>query len=452
MTSTVSPDHLREVDHENVLHGWTIQDRWPSTVLSRAERSHVWDQDGNRYLDFTSQSWYANIGHGEPRVADAVARQVSTLATVCEAATEPKIELTEKLLSLLPDTYTRVFYGSNGSDAVEAALKAARLVTGRQNVVAFWNAYHGGGMAGTSVTGLEYLRSGIGEPVPGTMFIPPPYHYRSPFGGATQAETDERTVANLRDTLDRLGPHNVAAVIGEPFNATTGMVPGPEFWRGVRQACDDHHVLLIADEVVSGFGRTGRMFALETYGYEADIICLAKGLTSGYLPLSATVLSRRVDDAIRGRVFPHGLTYSGHPVCCAAALATIAVLEEDGLVARAAEIGRRLSAGLRELSGAHPCIGDIRSIGAFAAIELVRDPATREPFPAGTVWIEGGVPTADVSAQLAAWMRAQGVLVNSTRVPGIVKFCPPFTVTDDEVDLVLDRLDKVLGLLDAHVG
>lgn len=441
-------DRLAEIDRRNLMHNWSVQATYVPEIASSAAGNYVWDQDGRRYLDFTAQQWHANVGHDERRVLAAIASAADDLAGISAFATRPRLELAEKVLSLLPGSYERVFFGCNGSDANEAAIKTARFVTGRQGVVSFWNAYHGASMAATSVTGLPYLRTGFGASVPGSHHVPGPYHYRSPIAGETQEETDRNTVDYLRKAIEQLGPETIAAVIGEPFNATAGVVPGPTFWRHVRELCDEHGILLIGDEVVSGFGRTGRWFARDHYDYEPDILVFAKGLTSGYLPLSAAVFRDTVARRLEDRLWPHGLTYAGHPVCCAAGLANIAVIEEDGLLEHAAEMGSVLADGLGRLKDRHPSVGDVRSIGLYGAIELVADRSTKAPFASDARIEPGDGEPVGVALEVMGMLKRRGILVNAMRVEGIVKFSPPLTIQRQEIELVIDELDRVLGELD----
>lgn len=442
---------LGEIDSGELMHSWCVQTEYEPQVAVKAEGNYVWDHEGRRYLDFTAQQWHANIGHNNRRVLDAIAAADSGLASITSFATQPRLELAHKILGLLPSSYTRVFFGCNGSDATEAAIKSARLVTGRQGIVSFWTAYHGASMAATSATGLKYLRVGFGEPVPGTLFVPAPYHYRSPIAGTTQTETDRLTVDYLRQTIEQAGPETIAALIGEPFNATAGIIPGPTFWQQVRELCDLHGILLIGDEVVAGFGRTGHWFARDHYDYEPDIIAFAKGLTSGYLPLSATVFQRDIAEQLESRLWPHGLTYSGHTLCCVAGLANIAVIEEGGLVEHAADMGRVLSAGLEALKDRHPSVGDVRSIGLYGAIELVANRASKEPFAEDARIKSGDDKPAGIALEIAGILKRRGILVNAMRVEGIVKFSPPLTIEREEIELVLAELDSVLADLDLLV-
>lgn len=442
---------LADIDRRELMHSWAVQSEHDPQVAIHADGNYVWDHDGRRYLDFTAQQWHANIGHNDNRVLDAVIQAATGLSSVSSFATGPRLELAHKILDLLPRSYSRVFFGCNGSDATEAALKTARLATGRQGVVSFWNAYHGASMAATSATGLRNLRTGFGQPVPGTIFVPGPYHYRSPIAGATQDETDQRTVDYIRQAVEQAGPESIAALIGEPFNATAGIVPGRGFWPAVRELCDEYGIVLIGDEVVAGFGRTGHWFARDYYDYEPDIIVFAKGLTSGYLPLSAAVFRRNITDRIDDILWPHGLTYSGHTLCCVAGLANIAVIEQDGLVDHAAKMGRMLSEGLEALRERHASVGDVRSLGLYGAIELVADRDAKTPFPSETQLEPGHDEPPGVALEIASILRRRGVLVNAMRVEGIVKFSPPLTIQPEEITFVLDSLDDVLSRVDEHV-
>jgi taurine--2-oxoglutarate transaminase len=248
--------------------------------------------------------------------------------------------------------------------------------------------------------------------------------------------------------LQQADPQTAAAVVGEPFATGGGaVVPGPEYWKQVRAVCDEYGVLLISDEIVSGFGRTGHWFARDHYDFVPDVICLAKGITSGYLPLSAAVFSSRTVDRFRGRVLSHGLTYSGHPVCCAAALATLQVIEDDDLVARAAKAGRHLAVRFAELYDRHRCVGQVRSLGLFGVIELVGDRSMKTPLPLSASLSEdlgGKAP----GAQVVGWMEQRGIVVRGR--DGLVKVAPPLTIQTEEIDLAMEALDDAFGRLDAY--
>lgn len=449
-------EHLQRIDERHVVHSWMVQDEYSSEIMTEAEGLYYCTTEGKRFLDFTSQAWFANVGHRNRRVMNAIVLQVEELACVHGLSTRPKLQLTEKLLGLLPGSYERIFYGLNGSDAIEIALKVARLVTGRQDVIAFHDEYHGASMGAASVTGVSRWRARTGTPVPGSIFVPSPYHYRSPLAGGTQEQTDQNTIDYLRFTIEKQGADTIAAVIGEPILTGTpagGVVPGLQYWRGVRRLCDEYGIMLISDEIVTAFGRTGHWFARDYYGYEPDVICLAKGLTSGYLPLSAAVFRDSVAERFQGRLLPHGLTYTGHPVCCAAALANVSVIEDDGLIENASSMGATLAAALQRLQQDHPCVGDARSLGLFAALELVSDRNTKASFPPWAVIGDGGksaTPQVPMGAQVAAALRNKGIIIRGAG--DIIKFAPPLTVSEEEIARVATELDEALSLADKYVG
>lgn len=446
---------LEEIDRHRMVHAWARQDEHEPEIIVRAEGNYVWDARGRRYLDFTSQKGYANIGHGNRRVQEAIAAHAADPVTVYGTGKVLTLELADRILSLVPGAYERVFFACNGSDAVEAALKTARFVTGKQNVISFWYGYHGSSMGAVSVTNIPALRSPMGQPVPGSIFVPSPYAYRSPFAGRSQEETDTLAVEYLRKAIDAEGPETIAAVIGEPVLASGGgVVPGPRYWQQVRAVCDEYGLLLIGDEVVTGFGRTGHWFARDHYEYRPDIMVLGKGMTSGYLPLSAVLFSGPVAEAIQSRMFPHGLTYASHALCCAAAMANLDVIEEDDLVERGRQSSILLTKRVEALAAAHLCIGDVRQLGLFSVIELVRNRQTREQFGTSVSLESKDEGRArDASEQVAALMRRGGIRVDAgTRMAqGLVWLLPPLTIEAQQIEETVDQLDTILSVLDNHV-
>jgi taurine--2-oxoglutarate transaminase len=444
------PMSYLEFDRRHLLHTWSVQSAYEPELIVRARGNYYWDGEGRRYLDFASQLGYANIGHDDPRVVRALDSETWSVATIYGSGKVPTLRLAEKLLSLLPDNYERVFFGLNGSDAVEASLKIARLVTGRPDIIAFHHAYHGSSAGAMSVGGLARLRVTPG--VPGTVHVYPPYHYRSPIAGRTQEETDERTVVYLRRTIDACGPENIAAIIGEPvMGSGVGVVPGQRYWRLVSELCAEYGLLLIADEVITGFGRLGHWFARDHYDYIPDIITLGKGLTSGYLPLSATVLGEKVCRLLEDRFLPHGLTNANHAVCSAAALANIAVIEEDDLIAHARARGVELGERVLDLAARHHCVGDVRHLGLFSVIELVQDPGSKSRFPAGTRLAGGRYGEDDVAVQVRNAMYERGIRITAFRTGGIFALVPPLRIEPNEIDRTIEALDEVLAMVDPLV-
>ncbi len=440
-----------DAERDHILHKWTAQDDYEPTFIDSAEGSRVFESGGGDYLDAFSQSWYAVSGHSQARIADAIGEQAHRLATVHAAgfSTPPRRHLARRLLDLLPEGFRRVFFGSNGSDAVEVSLKLARLATGRQGVVAFSGSYHGASMAAASVTGVPQCREGFGQPVPGTVFTPYPYCYRCPLG-LSYPDCDVACADLLERAIETEGPGHIAAIIGEPVNAVSGVVVPPQpFWKRVREIADRYDVWYISDEVVTGFGRCGSWFALDHYDAVPDVITLGKGLTSGFQPLSAAVFGERAERDIASKPLYHGMTFEGHSVATAAALANLDVLEEDGLVARAATLGATLQGRLEELAARHRCIGDVRGLGAMWGIELVRDRGTREPFAPGQPFKNRrGAP---VDAATWAWEE----LFHRHRVftgvaSNVLELAPPLVFTESELDELIDALSSVLAQIDPH--
>jgi len=438
-------------ERDAVLHKWARQDTYEPVFVEAAAGTRVLDADGRSSLDAFSQSWYAVVGHGRAGIAAAIAAQAHALASVHAGrfATRPRRQLARRLLDRLPETFQRVCFGSNGSDAVEASLKAARLGTGRQGVVAFSGSYHGASMAATSVTGLAQCREGFGEPVPGTVFAPYPYCYRCPLGltypGCELACTDlvEHAIATE-------GPERIAAIIAEPVAGVGGVVVPPQpYWQRIREIADRYDIWLIFDEVVTGFGRCGSWFALEHYETAPDVITLAKGLTSGYQPLSAAVFNARADAAISQVPWYHGMSFQGHAVACAAALANLDILEHEQLIDRGAVLGQQLEPRLGELAERHRCIGDVRGIGAMWGIELVQDRATKAPFAPGGPFRDSRGRAVD-AARWACDELFDTHAVHIGAATNVLLLAPPLIFSDQDVDELVTGLSAALTRVDAQ--
>lgn len=423
---------LQTIDEQNIVHSWMPQSAYRSKIVTHAKGCRLWMVDGASYLDMNSQAFYVNIGHGDERVINAIADQAKELVTVHRYGNAPKLRLAKKLLSLLPPGFQRVFFGCNGSDAIEAALKIARMVTGKQEIISFHGEYHGASMGATSVTGIAAWRARIGQPVPGTIFVPAPYYYDGQIQ-LTQEEVESNALAHLVRTIELTGPATIAALIGEPIvTASLISFPSQGYWKKVRAICDDYGILLIADEVVTGFGRTGYWFACEHFDYTPDIICLAKGLSSGYLPMSAAIFSEEVSRRFDDDLLPHGLTYSGHPICCAAALANINVLEQDGLIPHAAEMGKHLYARLEALKSEFDIVRRADNLGLFAAIELDEHSGISPDTPS-------------IGELVMAVCEEQGVLLRGAG--NRVYLAPPLVVSEADLDIAMNALHTVLDTL-----
>ncbi|GAB6903515.1 aspartate aminotransferase family protein [Kineosporia succinea] len=426
-----------ELDRAHVFHSWSAQGALDPMVITKAEGPYVWDGDGQRLLDFTSQLVYTNLGHQHPRIVAAIQEQAAALCTVAPAyANGARSEAARLIASHTPGDLNHVFFTNGGADANEHAVRMARLHTGRHKVLSTYRSYHGGTHLAVNLTG-DPRRWANDNASSGTVHFFGPFLYRSAFHATTEQEESQRALAHLEQVITLEGPSTVAAIILESIPGTAGiMVPPPGYLAGVRELCDRFGIVLIADEVMSGFGRAGKWFAIEHFGVTPDLLTFAKGVNSGYVPLGGVAISDAIHETFTERVYPGGLTYSGHPLACAAAVATIRTMEDEGTVARAARLGEDVfGPGLRELADRHEWIGEVRGTGAFWALELVADRTTREPLaPYG-----GSSPA---TAALLRACRAQGLLpfANYNRVHVV----PPLNLTDEQAHEGLAALDAAL--------
>ena len=430
---------LAEFDIRHIIHPqFHVADHRDAVIYSRGEGAVLYDVQGNAYIDGLSSLWNVAVGHGRAELADAAAAQMRELAFAngyTGYANVPSIRLAERLLSLVYPNMSGVFYANSGSEANEMAIKAVRYfwsVSGKPaktKIISRQEAYHGSTMAATAVTGMAPFHKHFGPEPPDIVQVPTCYAYRCQWcadkPGCTLACAD-----NIEATIEREGAETVAAVIAEPVHGAGGVIPpDPGYFPRLREICDRHDVLLIADEVITGFGRTGRWFALEHWGVQPDVMTIAKAVTSAYVPLSAFIVSARVHGAIldapADAKFMIGCTNAGHPTACAVALRNLQIFDDEGLVERAAALGRRLNDGLGRLREM-PHVGNVRGLGLMAAVEVVADTATRAPFPASDA----------VGPRIARAMRDRGVV---TRVKGeSILFAPPLVTTEAQVDRMVE--------------
>jgi taurine--2-oxoglutarate transaminase len=361
---------------KHTLYEWSAQSKVDPIPVAGAKGVYFWTPEGKRFLDFNSQLMSVNIGHGDPRVIDAISKQAATLAYANPfMATEPRARLGAKLAEITPGDIDTFFFTNAGAEANENAIKIARFVTGRQKILARYRSYHGATAGSMTLTGDP--RRWANEPgMPGVVHVLDPYH-----GIARGWESAAQSLAMLEEVIQLEGPHTIAAFILEPVTGTNGvLVPPDGYLQGVRELCTKHGILMIADEVMSGFGRTGEWFAVNHWNVVPDLITMAKGLTSSYLPLGAVGMRHLIAQHFQDKVFYGGLTYNSHPMGCAAALATISVYEEDHLIENARKMGALMKQRLADLATRHPSVGAVRSIGLFGIVELIRSGRTREPL------------------------------------------------------------------------
>ncbi len=437
---------LADKNRRYTFASWAAQSAWKPLSTTRAEGVYFWDADGKRFLDWSSMLMNVNIGHGNSHVIRAIQEQAQRL-TYCRPnfATEPRARLGEILAQITPGNLSKSFFTLGGADAIENAMKVARLYTGRQKVITRYRSYHGGTFAAASAGGDP--RRIANEPgVPWIVRVHDPYPYRSPlYRGRTTEEGDRALVDQIRETVEYEGPGTVAALLLEGYSGSSGIMQGGEvFWRGIQEICDDYGVVLIVDEVMSGFGRTGEWFGIEHYPYVTpDILVMAKGLTSGYAPLGAVSVSDEIASHFEDDVLWCGLTYSAHALSCAAAIANYEVYRDERLIERANAMERIMRAGLEGLRERHPSVGDIRGAGLHFVLELVKDRETREPMS------PFNRPLTEPMAAVAHSLIESGL---STFVRWNMIFCnPPLIITEEQIQEGIDALDRALNLADAGV-
>src|SRR3954453_12654878 len=430
---------IQELDRAHVLHSWSVQSQISPLVITGGEGRYFWDHDGNRYLDFASQLVNVNLGHQHPKVVAAIKEQAEKLTTIGPPmAHEARSELARLLDEVTPGDLTMSFFTNGGAEANENAIKLARWYTGRHKIVARYRSYHGATAGSISLTGDP--RRWPAEPgIPGVVRALDPYTYRCPAG-----HPDPCPVCtggpHLEEILQYEGPENVAAVILETVTGTNGVIVPPDgYLQSVREVCTRHGILLICDEVMAGFGRTGKWFACENWDVVPDILTVAKGINSGYVPLGAMVVSEPIAAWARNNYFAGGLTYSGHPLACAAAVASIEAFQEEGIVERAAEMAVPMGEGLAALADKHESIGEVRGLGLFYGVELVKDRETREPL----VPFNASGDTFAPMAKIAKAALGNGLYLMTHW--NVIIVAPPLTITREELDEGLSLLDESLS-------
>jgi len=427
-----------------VLHSWSVQDAIAPIPVAGAEGRYFWDYDGNRYLDFASQLVNVSIGHQHPKVVAAIKEQADRLCTIGPPmATEARSTLARLLAEVTPGDLTMSFFTNGGAEANENAIKLARWYTGRHKVIARYRSYHGATAGAITLTGDP--RRWHAEPgLPGVVRMLDPYTYRCPAGHPDPCPVCTGA-PHLEEILQYEGPDTVAAVILETITGTNGVIVPPEgYLQSIREVCDRHGILLICDEVMAGFGRSGKWFACEHWDVVPDILTVAKGINSGYVPLGAMVVREPIAEWVRDKYFAGGLTYSGHPLACASGVASIEAFQEEGIVEHAAEMGGVLADELRGLEERHPSIGEVRGLGCFWGIELVRNRETREPLVPFNATGEAFAPVARLAK--AALERGLYLMTHWN----VIMVVPPLTITREELDEGIAVLDEALALADEY--
>lgn len=433
-------------DRAHVFHSWSAQALINPVPIAGGDGATFWDHDGNRYLDFASQLVNLNLGHQHPRLVQAIKDQADQLCMVAPVfANDTRSAAAEAITRHAPGSLNKVFFTNGGAEGNENAVRMARLHTGRHKVLAAYRSYHGATQTAIALTGEP--RRWPSEPgAVGIVHFFGPYTYRSAFHSADDAQECERALEHLESVVTMEGPQTVAAIVLESIVGTNGvLIPPDGYLAGVRELCDRHGIVMICDEVMVGFGRTGSWFAVDHWGVEPDLITFAKGVNSGYVPLGGVLISDEIAATFAERPFPGGLTYSGHPLACAVALESIRVFEQDGICERAATLGEEvIRPELEKMAARHPSIGEVRGKGCFFAIELVRDRATREPLVPFNAAGEAAAPMLEVmgaAKSAGVWPFAH---FNRLHV------APPLVITEDELRTGLGAIDQALELADRH--
>ena len=446
-------DELAEWDRSSLMHPTThlanhSRGDTPGRIITGGDGVYVTDRDGNRVLDAFAALYCVNAGYGRTEIADAMAKQAHEIAyfhTFAGHGNEPAIRLAKMVMDRAPDHMARVYFGLSGSDANETNVKFAwhyHILRGqpeRKKIISRWRGYHGSGVVSGSLTGLAGYHARFHLPLPGFLHTETPYYLRRPDPDMTEGDYLNHLITALEDMIEREGPDTIAAFIAEPIMGTGGILPPPAgYWERVQKVLNKHEILLIADEVVTGFGRMGEMFGSTYYGIKPDFMTTAKGLTSAYAPLSGSILSDRVVDVLsQGTddhgVLCHGWTYSAHPVSAAAGVATLTLIDDLELIAQAAENGPYIKQRLQDAVGDHPNVAEIRGDGLLAAVELMEDPH------AGTFF-----PTMSVAPKVAEAMLQRGVISRAMPEGDIMGFAPPLSITRDEIDIAVTGLKDAL--------
>ena len=447
-------DQLDQWDRENFFHPSThlaqhARGETPTRIITGAEGVHIEDRDGKMLLDAFAGLYCVNAGYGRTEIADAIADQARQLAyyhSYVSHGTEASITLSKMIMDRAPAHMSKVYFGLSGSDANETNVKLIWYYNnilgrpGKKKIISRWRGYHGSGLMTGSLTGLDLFHKKFDLPLSQVIHTDAPYYYRRADESQTQEQFSAHCAAELEALIQREGSDTIAAFIGEPVLGTGGIVPPPAgYWEAIQRVLRKHDILLVADEVVTGFGRLGTMFGSAHYGIEPDLITIAKGLTSAYAPLSGSIVSDRVWKVLEQGTdeygpIGHGWTYSAHPICAAAGVANLELLDRLDLVTNAGSAGAYLNASMADALGDHPNIGEVRGEGLLCAVELVQNRATRQSFD----------PSQKIGPQISAAMLEQGVIARAMPQGDIIGFAPPFCITRGEIDQVVDATKRAI--------
>ena len=435
---------ITRIQKQYNLQSWSRQKNINPIPVVKAEGIYFWDDEGNRYSDMSSQLVNMNLGFGNKAIGDAIKAQVDKYCYVTPGyASEPRGLLAEKIIELMPDNMGKVFYTNAGAEAIENAVKIARMFTGRNKVFSRYRSYHGSSFGAGNLTG-EPRRYALEPGVPGFIKFFDPYIYREPIRFESEEAAAAYYLAKLEEQLNYENPTAVAAIVLETVTGSNGVIIPPKgYLPGVRALCDKYGILLICDEVMTGWCRTGKMFAFEHFDIKPDIVCFAKGVTCGYVPLGGVAVSKNIAAYFDDNLLSCGLTYSGHPLACAAGIACVNYYEEADILGNVAKSGKLLGEKLEAMKKSHPCVGDVRYIGLFAAVELVKDKETREPL------VPYGKDPQGLMGKILGLLKARKFMTYTHE--NMIIVAPPLIITEAQIEEELAKLDEVLGIVDKEM-
>ena len=441
----MNKEEIKKLDKEHVLHSWSTQGAIDPMVISKADGIYFYDADGNKYYDMSSQLVNLNIGYGNERVADAIAEQAHKLPFIGPGyAVDVKSELARRIVELAGDNFSKVFFTLGGADANENALKIARLYTGRNKVFSRYRSYHGSTMGAGNLTGEPRRFNCETNGVSGYVKFFDPYIYREPIEFESEAAATKYYLAKLREQVIYEGPDTVAAIECETITGSNGCIIPPDgYLQGIREICDEFGIMMICDEVMMGWGRTGATFAFQNWGVKPDLVSFAKGVTCGYVPLGGVIVDKKIADYFDDHKLMCGLTYSGHPLACAAGIATLDVYKEDKLVENSKAMGVILGEILEEIKRKHPCVGDVRYKGLFSAVELVKDKETKVPL------VEYNSDPTNIMGNIIGLLKKKGFSTYSHENNIII--APPLIITETELRESMKIFDEVMSEVDSLI-
>lgn len=446
-TNTISESAQVISDNlDYTLFSWSKQKGLNPIAVERAEGVYLYDYNGKRYLDFSSGLMNVNIGHGNQRVTQAVVKQMQEVSYVTPScATKVRGELGKKLASITPKGMNKTLFTVCGASSIDNAIKLARLYTGRHKIIARYRAFHGASYGAMTTGGDPRKLASDAQQMPNVVHVEDPYCYRCPFGQKAES-CEQLCIAHVQRVVEFEGPENIAAIVMEGESGSSGCIKYPPgYLKSIRAICDKYGILLIADEVMSGFGRTGKWFGVDYHGVIPDMIATAKGITAGYLPLGALIVSDKIAKHFDDHVLWLGLTYSAHPVSCAAALETLQIYEDENLIENCAEMGRYIDQRMEEIKQRHPSIGDFRNTGLLGCIELVKNRTTKEPMAP----FNAKPNEMEIMNKVAARIKELGMYAFVRW--NYVFIAPPLSITREQVDEGLAIIEDAISIADQHI-